>query len=483
MKVVVLIPPSKFSRNVARDLIYGCWCKGKRIAGIKFPPLSLLLVATVLKKEGFDVALIDAAATGMSLEEVKERTRGARMVVLLTSTMTVNEDAAVLNELKKANPDLLTVVFGAHPTFMPRHTLGKEGIDVVVRREAEFIIRDLARALASGDGEWRKVKGIGYRLENGEIMLNEFYPFVENLDELPIPDRTMLPQGIDYFNPVVKRVPYTTMMTSRGCPGLCTFCSSPPFYGRKIRYRSVESMIEELEEIKQLGYREVFFRDEIFTVVKSRTIALCEEMIKRKLNLSWICSARIGSVDKEMMELMKAAGCHMIRFGVESGSQKILDNIKKGITVEQTRQTFRWTHEVGLDTHAHLMLGTPGETRETIDETIKFIKEIEPTIITCGICTPYPGTQLFEEVREKHPEIGDGSQCDLSRLHTKSFYNEVFTELSPEELSKGIRKVYRQFYLRPGYLLKWLFRIKSVDEFRRVTLAGTQVFDFIFRGD
>jgi len=483
LKIMVLIPPSKFSRNVARDLIYGCWCKGKRIAGIKFPPLSLLLVATVLKKDGFDVSLLDAAATGMSIEELKKIAPEFSLVVLLTSTMTVNEDASVLSELKKANPQLKTAVFGAHPTFMPRHTLAKKGIDIVVRREAEFIIRDLARALAKGGSEWKKVKGIGYREDSGEVFLNELYPFIENLDELPIPDRTMLPAGVDYFNPVVKRVPYTTMMTSRGCPGQCTFCSSPPFYGRKIRYRSVESMIEELEEIKRLGYREVFFRDEIFTVIKSRTIALCEEMIKRKLNLSWICSARIGSVDKEMMEIMKKAGCHMIRFGVESGSQKILDNIKKGITLEQTRETFRWAHQVGLDTHAHLMIGTPGETKETIEETINFVKEIEPTIITCGICTPYPGTQLFEEVRAKHPEIGDGSQCDLSRLHTKSFYNEVFTELTPEELSAGVRRVYRKFYLRPSYLLRWLIRIRSVDEFRRVTLAGTQVFDFIFRGD
>jgi radical SAM superfamily enzyme YgiQ (UPF0313 family) len=482
MKIAVLIPPTKVTKNVARDLIYGCWCKGKRIAGIQFPPLSLLLVATVLKEAGFDASLVDAAALQLSLDQLKEQIKEYKMVIILTSTMTVNEDAAVLHELKKANPQLITVVFGAHPTFMPKHTLAKPGIDIVVRREAEYIIRDLAKAISRNDDSWKNVKGIGYR-ENGEVKLNELYPFIENLDELPIPDRTLLPQNVDYFNPVVKRVPYTTMMTSRGCPGKCTFCSSPPFYGRKIRYRSVESMIAELEEIKKLGYKEVFFRDEIFTVSKKRTIELCEEMIRRKLNLSWICSARIGSVDKEMMILMKKAGCHMIRFGVESGSQKILDNIKKGITLEQTRQTFKWAHEVGLDTHAHLMIGTPGETKETINQTIQFVKEIDPTIITCGICTPYPGTALFELVREKHPEVGDGSQCDLTKLHTKSFYNQVFTDLSPEELANGVRRVYRSFYLRPTYLIRWLFRIKSIDEFRRVTLAGTTVFDFIFRGD
>ncbi|MFH0773965.1 MAG: radical SAM protein, partial [bacterium] len=477
MKVIVLIPPSKFSKNVARDLIYGCWCKGKRIAGIQFPPVSQLLVATVLRDAGHNATLLDAGGLQMNISSIKEATKDHDVCIMLTSTMTVNEDAEVLSELKKENPRLKTVVYGSHPTFMPEHTVVKPGIDIAVRREPEFLIRDLLTLMEKG--REKKAKGITF-MENGSPVSNPDYPFIENLDELPIPDRTMLDPNIHYFNPVVKRMPFTTAFTARGCPGKCTYCSSPSFYGRKIRFRSAEAVLAELEIIRLQGFREVFFRDEMWTVNKKRTIDISEGIIQKKIDLTWICSARVGSVDVETMRLMKKAGCHMIRFGVESGNQQILGSIQKGITLDETRQTFEWTHKIGLDTHAHCMVGMPGETMETIEETRRFVKEIDPSIATFGICTPYPGTPLFSEVIKAHPELKDGSSLDLSMLHTKSFYNEVFTKLSQEELNKAIRKAYRAFYMRPGYILKWLLRIKGLDELKRVILAGTQVFDFSF---
>jgi radical SAM superfamily enzyme YgiQ (UPF0313 family) len=288
---------------------------------------------------------------------------------------------------------------------------------------------------------------------------------------------------VDYFNPVVKRMPYTTMFTSRGCPGRCTFCASPSFYGKKIRMRTAENILKELEIVQDLGYKEVFFRDEIFTISKRRLMDICKGIIKKRIEITWICSSRIDKVDLEMMEAMKEAGCHMLRLGVESGVQELLDNIKKDIRVEQTRQVFRWAHRVGLDTHAHMMIGLPGETKKTLNETIEFVKEIDPTIVTFGILTVYPGTPLFYQIRAEHPEIGDGTQSDISRLHTKSFFNEYFTDLTKEELSKYIRKVYREFYMRPNYILRWLKRVKDIDELKRVTLAGTQIFSFIFGKD
>lgn len=477
MKVVLLIPTSKFAKNVARDLIYGCWCKGKRIAGIEFPPISQLQVVTVLRQVGIDAQLYDAVAMKKSTADIKEDLVDCNMVIILTSTMTVNEDAAILSELKRINPKIITAVYGAHPTFMSKYTVSKEGIDIAVRREPEFIIRDLALAFVQNK-DWHSVKGISFKL-NGEYVCCPDYEFIENLDSLPIPDRTLLPGDIDYFNPVVKRIPFTTMFTSRGCPGRCVYCSSPPFYGRVFRAMSAERVIKEMEVVQSQGYREVFFRDEIFTVQKKRTMDICQSIIKKKLDLSWIVSARIGSVDFETMKLMKEAGCHMIRFGVESGSDEILKNIAKGITVKQIGQTFELIHKVGLDTHAHLMIGTPGETHQTINQTIKLLKKIKPTIITCGICTPYPGTKLFDMILEKYSYINDGSECDLSHLHTRGYYNEVFCNLSPEELTKAIKKIYRSFYFRPKYVFDWLRRIKSMDELKRIILAGTQVFDFV----
>ncbi len=482
MKVLALVPPSKFSKNVARDLVYGCWCKGKRIAGIKFPPMSLVSVATVLRDAGHDVELLDAAALGLTLEDINKTAAPYDAAIILTSTMTLNEDASILQELKAANPHLKTICFGGHVTAEPESSLSRDGIDIIVRRESEYVIRDLVDAMAKGGKDWQEVNGISFK-DNGGCRHNPDYPLIDNLDTLPIPDRSMLPKDVDYFNPVVKRMPYTTMFTSRGCPGQCTFCSSPTFYGRSLRFRSAETVIREVQEIERLGYKEIFFRDEIFTASKKRVMDVCKGIKDKNIDITWICSARIGSVDLEMMKAMKGAGCHMLRLGVESGVQGLLDSVKKGITVEQTRQTMDWAHQVGMDVHAHMMIGLPGESSDTLKETMRFIREVDPTIVTFGIMTPYPGTPLFEEIRRKHPEIGDGTNADLSMLHTTSFYNEYFTDLTPEELSEYIRKVYKNFYMRPGYVLKWLGRVKSVDEFKRVVLAGTQVFEFIQGGD
>jgi len=482
MHVMVLVPPTRQTRNVARDLVYGCWCRGKRIAGICFPPVSQALIVAVLNRSGHTADLIDAAAAGMGTPELLQVAPEYGAVVVLTSTMTVNEDASVLLALKQRNPNIRTLVCGAHPTFMPKHTLAREGIDFVIRGEPEYVIRDLVGAMEGPREGWRNVQGIGYR-DNGSIRLNETYPLLEDLDSLPVPDRSLLPRGIDYFNPVVKRVPYTTAFTMRGCPGKCTFCSSPSFYGRRIRARSPGSVIDELRTIQAQGYREVFFRDEIFTVSKARTQAICEGILAEGIDLTWICSARIGSVDRDLLALMKKAGCHMVRFGVETGSQEILDRIRKGITVGEIEKTFSWTHEVGIDTHAHTMIGLPGEDEASIRATIALLRRIEPTIMTCGICTPYPGTELFEQVRRACPEVGDGSDADLHCLHTSAYFNHVFTTLSAEALQRSVRRVYRSFYMRPTYLARRVRSMGSVDEFRRATLAATQVFDFVLRGD
>jgi anaerobic magnesium-protoporphyrin IX monomethyl ester cyclase len=476
MNVLVLNPPSKYAKNVVRDLIYGCWCKGKRIGGTKAPPLNLLYVATVLKENGHNVKLLDALAEQKDLTAVRKLAKKADVLIISTSNMSFNEDMEVLTELKKENQKLFTISFGSHVTFMPDSILNTKALDVGVMYEAEFVIRDIVNAINEGKS-WKEVKGMCYK-EGEKVIVNEQYPFIQDLDELPIPDRSFLPKKIDYFNPIVKKVPYTTAMTSRGCPSLCTFCNVPTFYGSKIRARSAENVIKEIEQIISLGYKEIWFRDELFTVYKKRNEEICNYIIENKLKISWIANGKTNMITKEQMALMKKAGCHMIKFGVESGVQKVLNEVKKGTTVENHRKVFKWSQEVGIDTHAHMMLGMPGDTKETVEETIRFVKEIAPTTVTFGICTPYAGTPLFNHVKEVFPEIADGSCIDLKTLHTDARYNQYYTQLDSEELNKYVRKAYRSFYFRPSYLFKWLTRIRSMDELRRVILAGTQVFSF-----
>lgn len=480
MRVLLLNPPNIHAENIIRDAIYGCWCKGKRIGGITTPPYPLLLIGTILENEGHQVRLIDAQA--QSIPDLNEKILNFDIVVILTSVMTFNEDAEVLRILKGYNPKLTTLVFGAHPTFLPELCLKREGVDIIVRGEGEFVIRDLVNALGKGDSFWRKIKGIGFR-EGQNIQINELYPLIKNLDELPFVNWSLLPQNYHYFNPLVRRHPYVTDSTTRGCPGRCIFCMNPGFYGKKVRGRSTENVLEGLEKHLSDGYKEVYFRDEMFTTFRKRNRQIYQGMIKNKMDLTWFCSAKIGTIDKEDLRLMKEAGCHTIKFGVETGVQEILNNIKKDITLEQTRQTFRWCQEVGIDIHAHLMIGCPGETTETIKRSIRFIKEIEPTTITVGIITPYPGTPLFELVVEKYPEIKETYSLNLDILHTKAFLTDAFCEIPGEELEKWVRKFYAAFYLRPVYIFKWLKKVKSYRDLERVVKAGVKTIGFSIRGE
>ena len=486
MDVLFLVPPTKQKGkiiNIPRDLVYGCWCKGKRIAGVTFPPVSQVQTSTVVKEAGHNVTFLDAAGEGIGIKEIKSKIQDFQIVVMQTSTMTVQQDAGILKELKEANPDLMTIVNGSHPTFEPEHTVSLEGIDVAVRRESEYIVRDLLNALDQKNNSWKKVKGIAYLDENKNPVVNEFYPMIQSLDDLPCPDRSMLPKNVEYFNPIVKRLPYTTMYSSRGCPGMCTYCSSPPFYGNKVRMRSAEKMLEDVRTITSQGYKEIFFRDENFTSSKKRVMKFCQGIIDEKLDITWIVSSRADYFDKEMIEKMKEAGCHMVRIGVETGSKELLENVKKEVTLDQVQEVFKWCHETHMNTHAHLMIGMPGETLETIQETSDFIKEIKPTVITCGICTPYAGTELFKQVKEKYPEIGDGSDLNVDILHTHTFFNQAYTTLDHETLSKQLRRLYMEFYMRPSYIFDRLRNINSLNELKRMTLAATQVFDFVLAGD
>ena len=478
MKVLVLSPPTESTTNVVRDLIYGCWCKGKRIAGAKSPPTNLLYVATILKQQGHDVRLLDATAEFKTAQYVKKIISEFDAVIESTSTMTFREDADFLGVLKKLNPSLKTLMFGSHVTFNPKDSFNyAKGLDVIIRKEPDFITRDVINALEKGDGSWKKVRGIAYR-ENGHTTITPDYPWIENLDDLPIPDRTLLPEGVDYFNPIVKRIPYTTAMSSRACPAECSFCTVPFFYGVRVTCRSADNVLEEMRYLQDMGFKEIWFRDETFTVYGRRNRDLYKMIVDEKLDLTWICNARVNTVTRDMLEQMKKAGCHLIKFGVESGCQEILDNVTKGATVQNAIDAFKLCREVGIDTHAHMMLGMPGETKETVEESIRFTKKIKPSTVTFGICTPYAGTEMFRQVAKDHPEIKDGTGLNLKNLHEKSFFNEYFTDLKPEELEGYLHKAYRQFYFRPLYVLERLSKVKNLNELRRLAMAGTQVLGF-----
>ncbi|GAB7082224.1 B12-binding domain-containing radical SAM protein [Megalodesulfovibrio paquesii] len=486
MKVAFIVPYSEKTGNVARDLVYGCWCKGGRIGGTSFPPMPLLHCAGMLNSAGHETLVVDAQADGLSLPEVSRIIADCNVAVMLTSTTTLNDDCEYFAALKKAAPGLITIAYGGHVTAEPESSLTdprrRGAIDIIIRREAEWVLRDLIDALSKGDASWKDVQGLAFLDEAGTCVVNPDYPLCQNLDLLPIADRSQLDPD-KYFNPIISRRPFTTMQTSRGCPGRCTFCASPYFYGRVERAMSPERVLMEIDSCVQQGYKEIFFRDENFTTIPERVAAICEGILANKLDVTWICSTRVTHVNPEMLTLMRRAGCTTIRMGVESGSDEVLKRIGKGSNTSVIRQAFAWARQAGLRTHAHLMIGLPGDTRETLDRTIAFVNEIAPTLVTYGILTAYPGTPLFDSLRKKHPEIKDGTDIDLTQLHTQPLFNKAFCTLSNEELQWYVRHAYRSFYMRPSYIWERLKEVRSLEQFRRYVNAGVKVLRFSRGGD
>ncbi|MFU2207798.1 B12-binding domain-containing radical SAM protein [Solidesulfovibrio sp. C21] len=482
MKTLLLNPMTSQAGNVVRDVLYGCWCKGNRIGGGTVPPFNLLVLTTLLRREGLSVDFLDAQALQLDADAVIGRLNGVGLVVMSTSTMSFTEDANYLKQLKQACPGLRTAVFGSHPTFMPRFCMAHDGIDFAVLHEPEETVLELAKALEA-DAPTDAIPGLGSRDTAGQPRLHSPRPFLKDLDWLPHPDVDLLPSGIHYFNPLVHRMPYITTTTSKGCPGKCIFCTAPAFDGNIFRRQSFEHVMEQLRYFASKEIKEVYFRDDTFFVDRKRDKAMCQAIIDEKLDLTWIANARVNMIDEDTIALARRAGCHTLKFGVESGSQEILDGIKKGYRLEQGLAVFAAARRHGMSTHAHVMIGNPGDTPETIGKTIDYVLALSPTTATFGICTPYPGTPLFEEVRKIAPEIGDGSNTDLAKLHVEGLFNEYYCKVDKNQLPKLVRHAYRRFYMRPQYWARFAREnLRTRQDIKRIALASTRLFEFMIRG-
>lgn len=481
MRIAVVEPLLESKGNVIRDVIYGCWCGGKRIGGATVPPFEQLTIATILKAEGHDVTFIDAQAEQIAFDEVVKRLHGVNLVIISTSVMTAKGDTAFIRNLKSLLPGLEVAAYGSHPTFEPEETL-KKGVDYAIQREPEWVLKDLSACLAKGDKKSAtEVLGVASFGADGQMVKNKRYPFIDDLDQIPPLDVTFLPKGVVYFNPIVRNLPYITVSTSHGCPAKCSYCTAPFFHGTRTRFMSASKVLNDIKFYLDHGIRELYYRDETFTADRQRVIDICDGIVERGLKFSWICNARVDTVDKEMLIKMKEAGCHLIKFGAESGNQEVLNNVKKGITLEQTRDAFRWCHEVGINTHAHFMVGMPGDTVETMEDTINLACTIEPSTATFGICTPYPGTPLFRDVARSDASIGDGTDnAAMERLHLEGDYNASYCSVDSADLSKTVKQFYRRFYLRPQYLLGALKRLSNGNMIRNAVIGGSNVVGFIF---
>lgn len=431
-------------------------------------PTFLAYAAAVLEDEGLDVELIDCRPFYLDVGYLREKIDArVGLVVLQTSTPTIEDDIETAGALKAGNPGLKVALVGPHVTIFDEEILrARPEIDFVARGEYDYTIRDLALCLKTG-GDLSSIEGLSFR-RNGGVVRNKARPLIEELDLLPFPAHHFLPVE-KYYEPLFIGRPALRLITSRGCPYKCTFCAWPEvMYGRRVRTRSPLNVADEIEFLKKrYGIKQFYFDDDTFIIDKRRVGAICDEIMRRGIKLPWDCLGRVDTVDLNLLQKMAKAGCAMIRYGVETSSQPILDNCKKGIKTEQVAQAFRLTRQAGIRSHATVMFGLPGESPASIEATIEFILKLNPDYVQFSIATPYPGTEFYQEAAGKGWLIAKR----WSDFDPVSNAVVQYPGLGKREIESAIRTAYRRFYLRPSYMAKRLIKVRSLAELRNLLLS------------
>ena len=391
--------------------------------------------------------LLDAPPHGISPQETIEIAMDYDFVVLFTSTPGFLSDVHLAELMKAAKPSLKIAFVGPHVTTLPEESLmASEAIDFVTHKEFDYSVTEFA------DGKpLEEIKGVSFR-KNGQIVHTERRPQIENLDALPwatpIYHRDL---DVTRYNVPFLLHPYISFYTTRGCPAKCTFCLWPQtFDGHAWRQRSVDDVAKEVEQALLLfpDIKEIFFDDDTFTIGKQRVLALCEKF--KPLNFTWSCTSRVH-VDLETLEAMKAAGCRLFIVGFESGNPQILKNIKKGATVEQGRTFMKNCKKAGIVVHGDFIIGLPGETQETIEETLKFAKELDCETIQVSIAHAYPGTELYTYVKDNNYLRSDVEMTDETGHQLPHF---EYPGLSRFEMMKAVEYFYDKYYFRPRIVVR-----------------------------
>ncbi|MCL5018803.1 MAG: B12-binding domain-containing radical SAM protein [Candidatus Pacearchaeota archaeon] len=453
---VLLIQPNY--RNIY------AYAEKKEITPI-FPPLGLAYIAAVLQENNIEVKILEANAHDLNSSQIKEFIEEySPDFVGITSTTSLIEEA---HEIAKLCPKGTKVIIGGiHASSMPAETMNNfERFDYLARGEGEFTMLELAQKKPVS-----KIRGLSYRIK-GKIIHNPDRDLNDRLDELPLPSRELLPMD-KYFSVGAKQNPSDYILSSRGCPYQCIFCADHLVHGRKFRFRSPENIIKEVEEIYRRGAKDWDFVDDNFTLISERVEQFCDMMIERGLNkkMSWRCSngIRVDRITPELLKKMKKAGCYMVSLGIESGNEKILNNMKKNTNLEKVEQAVKWCKEAGIETRGLFMFGNLGENRETMQDTINFSKKLDLDTATFHITIPFPNTDYWKIV-SKEGKIYPKSYRDYI-----AYGNVIFQhgELDEKTLLEMQKKAYKEFYFRPKIFIRALKNIRDFEKFKIYLNAG-----------
>lgn len=486
MKVFFVNPPFKAE--------YGKFSRENRSpaltrSGTLYYPLWLIYAAAVCQKDRFDVEFLDAPAAPLDEEQafsfIKKRAEGVGLFVFETSTPSLYSDIAFIEKVKKAYPEAITALVGTHPSALPEETLSlSDSVDFIARREYDYIIRDVAQAIKDG-ADFRRVKGLTYRDERGTIRSNPDMPYIEDLDQVPFASQFIKERlnYKDYFFGA-SFYPEIQIFTGRGCLAHCNFCVYPQtMHGHKYRLRSAQSVTDEFRYIADNfpDVKEVVIEDDTFTGDIRRVREICQKLIDAGLHkrLSWLCNARVN-LDLETMLLMKKAGCRLIIPGIESGSEQILKNIKKGTNLKLIREYIKNAKKAGLLVHACYMVGNEGETRETMQETLKLALELNTDTAQFYPLLPFPGTEAYAWAKNNGYIAGKYDEYVKEDGTINCVLN--LPGISGEEMVRFCDDARKKYYLRPSYILRRLWLgLKDPEDLKRSLKAFGKIRKFLFK--
>lgn len=443
-RIFLLYPPISKKERYSSDI-------GN--AGGEQLPLGIFSLAAYLRENGYQPFVTDAEAEKLNLQTIIKKIRKIKPLILGISSTTVAFHRAVeiATEIKKRFPKIVIVLGGPHVTSNVNHAMSFKCFDFGVLREGEITLLELLKNI-NNKKEFKNIKGLAFR-ERSKIIVNPQREYIMDLDTLPFPAYD-LAKDIKFYSPdpsAYKAFPVANVMTSRGCPNQCTFCDRNVF-GQMYREISAKKVVEQIKYlINTFGIKEIAFIDDTFMINKKRLREIFDTLEKENIYFPWTCLSRVNVVDYETLKYIKEKGCWHIAFGIESGDKEILKRIKKGITLKQIKDAIEWCWKLGIKTKGFFIIGHPGETKKTIEKTIKLACKLNFDNIVATINTPIPGSPQYGFIRD----YGDFDETDWSQFN---YWRPVFIPkgLTKEYLMKKHKEMYRRFYLRPRVLLRYV---------------------------
>jgi len=466
MKVLLIYPPKL-------NLIHNNLPEFVSLESGNYPPLGIMYLAGYLEQNSAcDVFLIDAQVEGMDYFGLEKRMEeiSPDVVGIYASTLTLADVILTSRLAKKINPHIHVSIGGPHISIYPQEALSFDSVDSVIIGEGEEVFAHLLNLIKSNN---LRPSLNGLLIKNdGQILGSKNPAFIEDLDSLPFPARHHLPFK-KYSSVISLNNPITNLISSRGCPFNCLYC----FDGQKAyRARTPKSVIDEIESCVKLGINEFFFFDDTFGVNRDRVLGICDGIIERGLNISWNIRTRVNTVDEEVLRKLKKAGCHLIVYGIEAGTDQILKVLRKGTSVSEAEKALRLTRSMGITSIANFMLGSPQEKREHILKTIDFAIKLDPDYAQFAVTTPYPGTDLYFMALEKglfKKSTWESFAINPDKNFIPPLWEEFFTY---QELKNFLALAYKHFYFRPKYVFRQMKKISSINDFLVKSKAALAMF-------